>query len=441
MLGAQLSSPAPWARAVATSSSWSWARSMVLTASARMRGGRVCSTGVGADPVGVEPGDLGRDADAVQGHRVGPGVAGDLGGEVAGEVVAVGGVSGQGDREVLAVEQPHVAGVAGADGDEQRVGGDLVGDEVPEDCGVGAGRQRPAGLVPEVGPRWASCLGRAGAGSGRGGRARRRPRRAWAARRGPGRRRGGAGPRRRTRRRAAWWSRRWPRSSRPGPGPAAGWRRCGRGGGGAPAWRGVAAAGSTSTRPGPDRRPGRRAATAPGSRRCRLGWWLWRRGSGRRLEWGRGWWRRRSSVSVWRTRCPKRRRCWGPRTTTGRGPPACSRSQVCRGLRPPVHRWGALPSASAQAWRFPGWWRWCRGWSGATPGRSGQGRAGAARRAAADVAGGLDDVWVPVCVAEVVVRDLAEGVPGLDGVGLPVLGWLRGGRCGGGEGSGRCRGG
>ena len=38
------------------------------------------------------------------------------------------------------------------------------------------------------------------------------------------------------------------------------------------------------------------------------------------------------------------------------------------------------------------------------------------------VAGGLDDVWVSVCVAEVVVRDLAEGVPGLDGVPLPVLG-------------------
>jgi hypothetical protein len=209
----------------------------------------------------------------------------------------------------------------------------------------------------------------------------------------------------------------------------AGWRRCGRGGGGAPAWRGVAAAGSTSTRPGPDRRPGRRAATAPGSRRCRLGWWLWRRGSGRRLEWGRGWWRRRSSVSVWRTRCPKRRRCWGPRTTTGRGPPACSRCQVCRGLRPPVHRSGALPSASAQAWRFPGWWRWCRGWSGATPGRSGRGRAGAARRAAA---GGGRPRRCPGTGLRrrAGLRDLAEGVPGLDGVGVPVpgccaAGWVR----------------
>ena len=120
-------------------------------------GGRVGAGGVGADPVGVDRRDLGRDTDAVQGDSGRPGVAGDLGGEVAGEVGAVGVVAGESDGQVLAVVQPHVAGVAGADGDQQGVGRGLVGDHLAEVCRVGVRREGSTGF---------GCLGRS---RGRGG--------------------------------------------------------------------------------------------------------------------------------------------------------------------------------------------------------------------------------------------------------------------------------
>ena len=91
-------------------------------------------------------------ADAVQGDSGRPGVAGDLGGEVAGEVGAVGVVAGDRDGQVLAVVQPHVAGVAGADGDQQGVGGGLVGDQLAEVGRVGVDGQGPPGAVAVVAP-------------------------------------------------------------------------------------------------------------------------------------------------------------------------------------------------------------------------------------------------------------------------------------------------
>ena len=117
-----------------------------------LRGG-VGAGGVGADPVGVEGGDLGGDPDAVDGGPGRPGVAGDLGGDVPGEVGGVGGVPGEGEGVVLAVEQPGVAGVGGADGDQQRVGGGLVRDELAQGVRVGAGGQGPGSPVAQVGPR------------------------------------------------------------------------------------------------------------------------------------------------------------------------------------------------------------------------------------------------------------------------------------------------
>ena len=114
--------------------------------------GGVGAGGVRADPVGVEGGDLGGDTDAVHADPGRPGVAGDLGGDVPGEVGGVGGVPGQGEDVVLAVQQPGVAGVGGADGDQQRVGRGLVRDELTQGLRVGAGGQRPAAPVTQVGP-------------------------------------------------------------------------------------------------------------------------------------------------------------------------------------------------------------------------------------------------------------------------------------------------
>src|SRR5688572_25183399 len=79
----------------------------------RIRVGRV-----GVDPIWVQGGDLAGYSDAVECHGVRPRVAGELGGEVAGEVCAVGGVAGDaGDGQFLHVEQPDMVVVISADGD------------------------------------------------------------------------------------------------------------------------------------------------------------------------------------------------------------------------------------------------------------------------------------------------------------------------------------
>jgi len=108
---------------------------------------------VGADPVGVQRGDVGGGPDAVDGGPCRPGVAGDLGGDVPGEVGGVGGIAGEGEGVVLAVEQPGVARVGGADGNQQRVGGGLVRDELAQGARVGGRGQRPGSPVAPVNPR------------------------------------------------------------------------------------------------------------------------------------------------------------------------------------------------------------------------------------------------------------------------------------------------
>ena len=122
-------------------------------------GGRRCHwCVVGADPVWVERGEFGGGAGAVHRDAGGPGVAGDLGGDVPGQVGGVGGVPGQGDGEVFEVEQPRVAGVGGADGDQQRVRGGLSRFALsrfalPRQVGGGVGGQLPgAAVAAGVGP-------------------------------------------------------------------------------------------------------------------------------------------------------------------------------------------------------------------------------------------------------------------------------------------------
>ena len=123
----QLSAPSCWARAVATPCSTSSPRPSVAIASARSSAAGSVSGRVGADPIWVQGGDLAGYSDAVDCHGVRPGVAGELGGEVAGEVCPVGGVAGDaGDGQFLHVEQPDLVVVIGADGDQQRVGRRLV---------------------------------------------------------------------------------------------------------------------------------------------------------------------------------------------------------------------------------------------------------------------------------------------------------------------------
>ena len=79
----------------------------------RIRAGRV-----GADPIRVEGGDLAGYSDAVECHGVRPRVAGELCGEVAGEVSPVGGVAGDiHDGQFLPVQKPDLVVVIGADGD------------------------------------------------------------------------------------------------------------------------------------------------------------------------------------------------------------------------------------------------------------------------------------------------------------------------------------
>ena len=89
---------------------------------------RIHAGGVASDAVGVKGSDLAGYSDAVDRHGIRPGVAGELGGEVAGEVGPVCGVAGDvHDGQLLEIQQPYVAVVIGADGDQQRVGRRLVG--------------------------------------------------------------------------------------------------------------------------------------------------------------------------------------------------------------------------------------------------------------------------------------------------------------------------
>ena len=291
----QVSSPAWWARAVTVSRCSSVALSIAVSHLRQDRvravtrvGGRVAAVGgwrlgwcaVGADSVRVERGDVSGGSGAVHRDAGGPGVAGDLGGDVPGQVGGVGGVSGQGDGEVFEVEQPRVAGVGGADGDQQRVRGGLSRFALPQ-----ARRCRRRRAAARCGRR-RRCRSRGGAGrrgwpgarSRRWGRARRRSGRASPARCGPGPRRGRAGRRRRARRRRRRPTRSWPGSSPPGPAPVTGRAGCGRVCGGGTGRRVGGAAASTWTRPGRVRRSARRPARARGpdlavvARRWQRGW-------------------------------------------------------------------------------------------------------------------------------------------------------------------------
>src|SRR3546814_5959721 len=88
----------------------------------RGRGRPDCSGRVVADPLVHGDGFLSH-TDAVDLHAPRPRVDGQLGGEVAGEVPAVGGVAADGEGgQLLAVEQPRLAGVAHPDGGQERVG-------------------------------------------------------------------------------------------------------------------------------------------------------------------------------------------------------------------------------------------------------------------------------------------------------------------------------
>ena len=114
---------------------------------------------VGVDPVGVEGGELAGDADAGDVDAGRPRVARDLGGEVAGEVLPVGGVPGDGHVQVLDVEQPQLAVVTQADGHQQGVGGGLVGDVGADKIQGGVPVQAPVVAVRGATPRLAEVGG------------------------------------------------------------------------------------------------------------------------------------------------------------------------------------------------------------------------------------------------------------------------------------------
>ncbi len=80
------------------------------------------------DAVWVEWAQFGGDTEAGDGGSGRPRVAGHLGGEVAGEILAVGGVPGDSDVEVFDVQEPHLLVLTQPDGDQERVGGRLVVD-------------------------------------------------------------------------------------------------------------------------------------------------------------------------------------------------------------------------------------------------------------------------------------------------------------------------
>ena len=361
-----------------------------------LRGG-VSAGGVGADPVGVERGDLGGDADAVDGGPGRPGVAGDLGGDVPGEVGGVGGVPGEGEGVVLAVEQPGVAGVGGADGDQQRVGGGLVRDELAQGLRVGGGGQRPGAPVAQVSPRggqrvaallrWRVMSVRGELDGGELGHGLAVP--------GPGGREAAQGV---VEELDGWGGDRAEggqgllhRGQRAG----VGWRWCGRGGGAAAARRGVGAAGSTWTRPGRARRPGRRAATARapqlGSAAGVLGW-SGLAGLGCGGPTGRG--RCRGCVGAGGALVGL---CRGP----GGGGPGRGREGVR--LRPGRLGGGGRPARSL--------WLPCVLGDGQGPPDVDDVRVAQVRPAGlGDVPGGVEDLGVAAGVAELLVGDAGQGV-------------------------------
>ena len=198
----QVSSSTLPVRAVDTSVSWRFARSTVVTAAARISavaGGPGRTGRVVADPLVHGDGFLGH-ADAVDLHAARPRVDGQLRGEVAGEVAAVGGVAADGERgELLAVEQPGLPGVAHADGGQERVGRLDVAGVGAELVDGGVRADVPVGLVGAAHPGRRDGGRRAQVQRELAVARARRPRAAasWcpARRRRP---RGGAAPRRRT---------------------------------------------------------------------------------------------------------------------------------------------------------------------------------------------------------------------------------------------------
>ncbi len=113
----------------------------------RGRPGRVV-----VDPLVHGDGLLGH-ADAVDLDAARPRVDGQLSSEVAGEVAAVGGVAADGQRgQLLAVQQPGLAGVAHADGGQQRVGRLDVAGVGAEVLHRGVRADVPVGLVGAAHP-------------------------------------------------------------------------------------------------------------------------------------------------------------------------------------------------------------------------------------------------------------------------------------------------
>ena len=118
----------------------------------RRSGGPGRTGRVVADPLVHGDGFLGH-ADAVDLHATRPRVDGQLRGEVAGEVAAVGGVAADGQRgELLAVQQPGLACVAHADGGQQRVGRLDVAGVGAELLDRGVRADMPVGLVGAAHP-------------------------------------------------------------------------------------------------------------------------------------------------------------------------------------------------------------------------------------------------------------------------------------------------
>jgi hypothetical protein len=111
------------------------------------------------DAVGVERLQLGGDPDAGDVDAGGPRVAGDLSGQVAGEVVAVGGVTGDAHVEVFEVEEPELVVLAQADGDQERVGRGLVGDVGSDLVGGDVSGDPPVVAVVAARP-WGGQFGR-----------------------------------------------------------------------------------------------------------------------------------------------------------------------------------------------------------------------------------------------------------------------------------------
>ena len=109
---------------------------------------RECLRRVGGDPLGCHGGDLVGEADAVDEDVLGPQVAGEFGGQVAGEVVHEHRVSGEVDSAgVFQVEQPDTTVVVVADGDQQRPRRRLIRRRRSDRVAVDGRRDRPGPLT------------------------------------------------------------------------------------------------------------------------------------------------------------------------------------------------------------------------------------------------------------------------------------------------------